>query len=264
MKYFVFGDVHGFYSLLEQKLKSLGFDENNKDHMLISLGDNFDRGCENYQMYEFLLDMKNKNNIILVKGNHEDLFLKMLYKRKATYVDITNGTYGTLLEFVKHYFKDEDAEDLIYYSNSTIYSKLNEEGILDFFYDMQDFYETKNYIFTHGFIPINEERMRYKRNWRDSTKEEFERSRWLNGIEMSKTYNISGKGKKIVVGHFHTSYGHVRDKYKDKSSVEYRKLEFSDDACFDIYEDSNIIALDACTALTKKINILVIDDEEML
>ena len=81
---------------------------------------------------------------------------------------------------------------------------------------------------------------------------------------MSKTYNISGKGKKIVVGHFHTSYGHVRDKYKDKSLIEYRKLEFSDDACFDIYEDSNIIALDACTALTKKINILVIDDEEML
>ena len=85
MKYFVFSDVHGYYSLLMDELKEKGFDENNDEHMLISLGDNFDRGLENYQMYEFLVKMKNLNKIILVKGNHEDLFLQLLYRRKLIY-----------------------------------------------------------------------------------------------------------------------------------------------------------------------------------
>ena len=71
MKYFVFGDVHGFYKELISKLKRKGFDENNPEHMLLSLGDNFDRGKENYKMFEFLKRMNNKKKIILIKGNHE-------------------------------------------------------------------------------------------------------------------------------------------------------------------------------------------------
>ena len=52
MKYFVFTDIHGFYSILKKELIKQGFDENNENHMLISLGDNFDRGNENYEMYD--------------------------------------------------------------------------------------------------------------------------------------------------------------------------------------------------------------------
>ena len=261
MKYFVFGDVHGYYSLLMEELKNKGYDEANNEHMLISLGDNFDRGPENVKMYEFLKNKKELNKIILVKGNHEDLFLKMMYRRKPTFTDMTNGTYGTLVEFCKLYFKDVlDPGDLIDRYFPDVYRKLNSEGILDFCYDMLDYYETSNYIFTHGFIPINEEHMRYKRNWRESSKEEFERSRWLNGIEMSKYYNISGKGKRIVVGHFHTSYGHVRDEYPNIDPSLYKKLEFKENANFSIYEDNNITAIDACTHLTKKINVLIIED----
>ena len=113
MKYYVFSDVHGYYSLLKNELDKKGFDINNKNHMLISIGDNFDRGPENYQMYEFLVEMKKLNKIILVKGNHEDLFLRMLYQRKASYVDITNGTYDTLIQFTKKY-SNTDPEDQFY------------------------------------------------------------------------------------------------------------------------------------------------------
>ena len=60
MKYFVFSDVHGCYNRLCEELEKKGFDENNQDHMLISLGDNFDRGKENYQMLLFLKRKKNK------------------------------------------------------------------------------------------------------------------------------------------------------------------------------------------------------------
>ncbi len=51
MKYFVFADVHGYYSLLMEELKYKQFDFNNPEHMLISLGDNFDRGPVNFKMY---------------------------------------------------------------------------------------------------------------------------------------------------------------------------------------------------------------------
>lgn len=125
---------------------------------------------------------------------------------------------------------------------------------------MLDYYETDKYIFTHGFIPINTETYTYKKNWRSSSKDEFYSARWLNGMEMSMIYNIKVKNKKIVVGHFHTSYGNVRKKYPNKTYNEYKKLEFEDKNNFGIYEDDNIYAIDACTHYTKKINILVLED----
>ena len=41
-----------------KKLNNKGFDVNNPNHMLISLGDNFDRGKENYQMFLFFFVLK--------------------------------------------------------------------------------------------------------------------------------------------------------------------------------------------------------------
>ena len=262
MKYFVFADVHGYYSILMEELNKLGFDENNENHMLISLGDNFDRGPENYKMYEFLKNMKEKNKIILVKGNHEDLFLEMLYRGMALRHDMSNGTYKTLLEFIKQYFY-ENHEDMFYFKAKDVYYKLRDEGILDFFYDMKDYYETKNYVFTHGFIPIDEVEYQYKKDWRNSTKEEFASSRWKNGIQMSIDYDFKEEGKKIVIGHYHTSYGHVKRKYPNLTSFSARNYEFSEDANFGIYEDDNIIAIDACTHHSKKINVLVLEDETL-
>lgn len=262
MKYFIFSDVHGYYSMLKEELLKYGYDENNEEHMLISLGDNFDRGPENFKMYEFLKEMKEKKKIILVKGNHEDLFLDMLYKGYATHIDERNGTYKTLIEFISKYF-DGDSYDMFYYNAKDVYYKLRDEGILDFFYDMKDYYETKKYIFTHAFIPIDENEFKYKKDWRDSTKDEFKSSRWKNGIQMSIDFGFNEPGKKIVIGHYHTSYGHVRKDFPNKSVFAQRDLEFSNDANFGIYEDDFIIAIDACTNFSIKMNILVVEDEEL-
>jgi serine/threonine protein phosphatase 1 len=58
MKYFVFSDIHGHYQLLINELKKAGFDINNDNHMLISIGDNFDRGKENIEVYQYLKELK--------------------------------------------------------------------------------------------------------------------------------------------------------------------------------------------------------------
>lgn len=60
------------------------------------------------------------------------------------------------------------------------------------------------------------------------------------------------KGKTIVCGHWHCSYGHAR--------YERKCLEFSADADFSPYSAKGIIAIDACTAHSHKMNCLVIND----
>lgn len=262
MKYFIFSDVHGHYTLLINELKKNGFDETNSNHMLISIGDNFDRGKENYEMFLFLKEMKEKNKIILVRGNHEDLFLKLLTRGYPTMADYHNGTFQTLEEFSKRYFKEyyvnvvNDGYDQIYY-------ELKRDKVLDLIYDMVDYYETPNYIFTHGYIPVDindDNKYQYKEDWRNSTYKEFEEARWKNGMEMSMVHQIGEVGKKIVVGHWHASYGHVRKEYGFKQDINYRELEFNESANHGVFEDERVIAIDACTIISKKINVLVLED----
>ena len=58
--------------------------------------------------------------------------------------------------------------------------------------------------------------------------------------------------KTIVCGHWHTSYGHA--KYEGKGS------EFEADADFSPFCASGIIALGACTAFSRTVNVITIED----
>ena len=63
---------------------------------------------------------------------------------------------------------------------------------------------------------------------------------------------LNQTGKTIVFGHFHTSYA-----YSQHQGIS----EFGEDAKFDIYYGKDYIGVDACTAYTGKVNILVLEDE---
>ena len=74
-------------------------------------------------------------------------------------------------------------------------------------------------------------------------------------------YNINEQNKKIVVGHFHSSYGNVRKALgKGLPKAKYKEYEFSDFEYFKPYEDDNIIAIDSCVAFTKRINVIILED----
>jgi serine/threonine protein phosphatase 1 len=247
MRYFIFSDVHGCYSRLCEELNNKGFDVNNPNHMLISLGDNFDRGKENYQMFLFLKEMKEKNKIILIRGNHEDIMLRMFSTGKVTNTDYINGTYNTIEELAMVYFGKE-GYGMFMNNFDKLYYKLKEEKLFDLLYDMIDYYETKNYIFTHGFIPVlGEKNFKYNPLWREVDKLEFYKARWLNGPEMSIKYGIGERSKKIIIGH--------------KCIERARILKGEDKNDLSIYEDDNIILLDAHTVISNQLNILVIEEE---
>ena len=82
--------------------------------------------------------------------------------------------------------------------------------------------------------------------------EEWEMARWLNGINAAVCDNIIDPNKTIVCGHWHSSWGH---KYINANSTE-----FELDSNYTPFYAPGIIAIDACTAMSKKVNCLVIDD----
>lgn len=71
MSYYVMSDIHGCYDEFIDMLKIINFSDHD---ILICAGDYIDRGKQSYEMLKWI---ENKHsNIILVKGNHEQEFVK--------------------------------------------------------------------------------------------------------------------------------------------------------------------------------------------
>ena len=253
MKYYILSDIHGFYSIMKAALTRVGFYADPEPHKLIVLGDLFDRGNEACKLQEFILNLMEKKQVILVRGNHEDLFVDMITKDRGSpyHHHITNGTYETALQLTGYdYFSAQDCP-----------LGLAREGRATPFYQviipsMVDYFETGHFIFTHGWIPCIRERngsYSYYSTWRNATSEDWRRARWINGMDAAQT--ASDSEKTIVCGHWHTSYGH--------SVYEKKCSEFGPDADFSPYYGPGVIALDACTAYSKTMNVLVINDNEI-
>ncbi len=257
MKYYVVADPHGFYTEMREALEEKGFFQDEEPHKLIVCGDLMDRGEEALKMQDFILDLMEKDQVILVQGNHEDLMLKLLHGwYQGSYRQMHHIHNGTL----------DTACQLSYVSKENFGSSCDSvlEGL--FFSPfirkiipaMVDYYETDHYIFTHGWIPskacqVNDQETIYiyEGDWRQADEEEWSLARWYNGMEAAHCGAFE-PGKTIICGHWHTSFGHAR--YEEKCG------EFSEDADFSPYYAEGIIALDGCTAYTHKVNCIVIED----
>ena len=242
MKYYVTSDIHGFFRILQSALDNSGFFSDPEPHKLVILGDLFDRGSEAAELQRFILDLMEKDEVILIKGNHEDLFVEMVTDDEGLPYShhLSNGTYDTALQLtgydpvmarIRHFdFADESQK-------TPFYQKIIPE--------MLDYYETEHYVFTHAWIPVICERNNgysYYSSWRKASTEEWMKARWINGMDAAQTAAYGPKT--IVCGHWHASYGHSH--YEKKCS------EFGSDADFSPYYGPGVIALDACTAHSKK------------
>ncbi len=67
-------DIHGAYERYQKMLEIIGFCENDT---LYVIGDTIDRG---QQSIEVVLDMMNRSNVILLRGNHEQMCLDDLHR----------------------------------------------------------------------------------------------------------------------------------------------------------------------------------------
>ena len=257
MRYYVTADVHGYFRELKYTLADKGFFEDQEPHKLIVCGDLYDRGTEALQLQEFILELMAKDQVILIRGNHEDLALNLLSNwHRRSYLQShhhTNGTIDTLCQLT-----GASVRDLFTDSENVGRQFLRGPYIQELIPAMVDYYETEHYIFTHGWIPCtpisissNEKEYVPIADWRSADKPQWDKARWINGMEAAHC-GIIESGKTIVCGHWHCSFGHSR--YENDGG------EFDNSPNFLPYYGNGIIALDACTPISKRVNCIVIED----
>lgn len=250
-KLFVVSDIHSFYTPLKKALDEAGFDPNNENHWLVVCGDSYDRGDESEEVLHFLMSLERK---VLIKGNH-DILLEDCCMREFPYsYDSSNGTRRTIQDIGgAGYGRPFDECCRITWNKTQAYRDC-----------LVNYFETKNYIFVHGWIPcdIDHEGWRqhnksfvYKPNWRDSNDIEWEEAMWINGIDRAFIDNIIEPNKTIICGHWHCSLGHSYDSKENFIS------EFGEDAIWEPWYHNGCIAIDRCTAHTGEVNVLVLEDE---
>ncbi len=260
-KYFITSDIHSFYTPFIKELTKKSFDINNEEHILVICGDIFDRGNESLKTYEFIRSLP-KERRILIRGNHEYLFIDLLFKDIPDYYDRTNGTVKTFIDLTKNKYKN--------WYDLVLDKKLNEIKKWILSNEWTDYYETKKYIFTHAFIPLNidpnsflrhmynvdERFLSNKENWKESTPEEFENATWGCPWKLAKA-GLNKTGKTIICGHWHTS-----DFYNNLKNLNKKYDTYKNNPIF-VSKKYKLIGLDACTAATNKVNVLVFEEDEL-
>lgn len=260
MKYYVVADVHGFYSELITALTAQGFFSDNSPHKLVVCGDLFDRGKEATKLQEFIDDLLKKDEVILIRGNHEDLtieFVQNIDRWITKTVERThhwrNGTVETVLQLTGMTLGEAIAAPdrcAIKMENTPFFKRIIPA--------MVNYFETEQYIFVHGWIPCHTLRypggMTYfllDETWRDASEKDWDSARWYNGMEAAKQ-GVKEPGKTIVCGHWHCSYGHA--------SIQGKGDESGPFADYSPYYNEGIIAIDACTVISRKVNCIVLEE----
>ena len=256
MRYYVVADIHSYFSELKVALEEKGFFDDPLDHKLVICGDLFDRGDEAIELQNFVVELMEQDKVILIKGNHDDLLMELLkgwFKGSVIkHYHLTNGTMDTVCQMINSTY-GTILRDL----PTTYDAMMNTPFIKKIYPAMVDYYETDHYIFTHGWIPctiMNQEAITTylpMDNWREVGDSMWNEARWMNGIEAAHN-GVIEPHKTIVCGHWHCSFGHAH--YENDGG------EFDNNPNFNPYYGEGIIALDACTALSRKINCILIED----
>ena len=265
---YVISDIHGYFNEMKDSLEKSGFlDDDNS--LLIVCGDLFDRGEYSKEIYYYLRDLQSKGKAIITKGNHDNMFIEFLRGEDCWFNFMHNGMNKTLDSFLDRTASfesfiiidsllslgelDNDEIDKLWneYQNNARETILSEnEGILDWFESLPDYYETKNYIFTHGSIDTE------AKDWHfpEFSKYQYvswDACHWDDGSFFKK--DIKNTDKTVVVGHYHTDG--IRAKYN---------MEYDGTNKILTRDDGKIIMIDTCTPITKRVNVLTIENEELL
>lgn len=264
MKLYITSDVHGFTSELKEALDKSGFFTDTEPHKLVLCGDMMDRGNEAVEMQKFMMELLEKDELIFVKGNHEWLMQDMIenfdyYKEEIGWGyshHISNGTWSTALQLagMTEFEAFAKTEEFLYrVKSSDFYSKLIPDSV--------NYFETDKYIFVHSWMPLKRKDKypsHYTRNrkfewnpdWRNASQNEWYDAMWGNPFDMAaKGFNKTGKA--IVFGHWHCSAGWAKAEGVN---------EFGKGAKFEPFYGDGFISIDACTAHSKKVNVLIIND----
>lgn len=235
VKLFVISDAHGHCTLLKNALEKAGFDRENENHILIGLGDYFDRGRENREMLKFLEGIGNK---VLLTGNHEELLLALFRSGKMQPHNYINGTLSTIENFFGKYCIDP-TDDTVDFSGKT----RTLERVSSFIEGTINFFETESYVFVHGWIPDNCFSSSKLKCYDDAA---WQKARWVRWTERYNG-NPPLTDKTLVCGHMPVFWANRFDSSRKQGET-------------DIFYGNGLMAIDAGTNESGVVNVLVLED----
>ena len=173
------GDLHGNFDRLLSLFHKIRFRPEND--LLVLLGDYIDRGPENMRCIRWAMEMSEKENVVALRGNHEQMMLDY-YSMEGPYSDIwlPNGGRSTKRDLDAWMEKEPDALERVldFIRCRPLYHRLSFKGM--------------EYIFCHAGlrpgIPLEEQKE--------------EDLLWIRN-EFYRSYNGTSI---VVVGHTPTLY----------------------------------------------------------
>lgn len=243
MKYFVITDVHGEYDVMIESLKNYGFDKNNKNHCLISLGDMFDRGYKSVKVYQYLESLPRK---ILLLGNHDEFFLEFLSGVFShTYWHVTrNGMWATIRDFADvDDWRSSISDDPSNYYKYLVTIRRRYPKLADFMRGLKHAAKIGNKIFTHAGFKNTD--IGFMTNIHAQTPYE---------IEKMVNWGLGDSGKfNYIFGHWHIGMLNSYFKINEDQPILNSHKPF-------IYKD--FIGLDTACNLTKILQIYVFESDD--
>lgn len=156
--FYVIPDIHGSLSnlnLILDRILPLRKSDGGQDK-LIFLGDYIDRHVNSHLVIDELIVLKEKykDNVIFLKGNHEDFFLKAIGEIECNFQQqyfnyqmwLNNGGIETLYGYLQRNNLDENP---LAFPKSKIRSLIPDSHVT-FLKECLPYYENDNYIFVHG------------------------------------------------------------------------------------------------------------------
>ena len=245
---YAISDVHGYCTEMKKALDEAGFRANDDACVLIVCGDCFDRGEENREVFEFLNRIQNK---IMIKGNHEDMLGLLLEKKHMGRAGFSNGIDRTLVSFFGESVLGE--LDIFYQFSYRLCFDGKEDTISalqDFIGNTYDYFETENYIFTHGWLPIGfdeDNRCFVRADFRYADVSDWKRARFT---EWYRAYASGARvaGKTVVCGHRASRFATLIDASRDPMDTS-------------VFLSDGVAAIDGSTMQSRRVNVLVLEDE---
>jgi serine/threonine protein phosphatase 1 len=248
MKYFLFSDVHGEYDALITSLEAAGFDLSNKEHMLIGLGDYFDRGSQNELVLAFLMAMQDQGRIKLIRGNHDDMLLNFLGNgdiqnrfdlMRSTQIFINdiihNGLNMTVAQLAGQSEVSSNLSVLIDGADSFRNQiKVKNPELLNLLNSMTNKIVIDNYVITHAGFTLKDDVMVVD-NWAHTER------------MIENNHHLLNPNLTYIFGHWHAQ------RLNKKFNVQ------TDNINKFVYK--NLIGIDARTNLTKEVTIHIIETD---
>ncbi|MED2945442.1 metallophosphoesterase family protein [Bacillus swezeyi] len=194
-KTFVLSDIHGELEKFEEIMKHW----NPATMNLAILGDMIDRGENSLKVVQKIMQFKKKykDQVVVLKGNHEDMFLLFLEVQDYETGDwyFNNGGNRTCVSFV-------DDEYIFFKSyEERARQMLQRKDEIKFIRKLPLYYEFGNVLFVHaGISPLLDD-------WKETPRNDF---LWSRGCWNFKNQT----GKIVVFGHTITQFLHP-DKRND-------------------------------------------------